>query len=210
MTTCTNHLPPLVICLTTLHIYMWRTYKYTPLLGPNVSLIGAQKVALPQQLEKIGTICSLRRIADISSRISDLRDVCWEIKRVPRRAEVTVLCWNWPEVCPGPGAADATILLRLHALSTQSWLEVTLWNLSAVRIIFNRLKESGIWMHCEGRWEGQSYMFIYELVIENAFSEISLMIDDIFPFPLQNNGSLVWCQNHKQCSKVVWFHFFHE
>ena len=138
MTTCTNHLPPLVICLTTLHIYMWRTYKYTPLLGPNVSLIGAQKVALPQQLEKIGTICSLRRIADISSRISDLRDVCWEIKRVPRRAEVTVLCWNWPEVCPGPGAADATILLRLHALSTQSWLEVTLWNLSAVRIIFNR------------------------------------------------------------------------
>lgn len=28
-------------------------------------------------------------------------------------------------------------------------------------------------------------------------------------FPLffsQNNGSLVWCQNHKQCSKVTWFH----
>lgn len=25
-----------------------------------------------------------------------------------------------------------------------------------------------------------------------------------FFLPLQNNGSLMWCQNHKQCSKVRW------
>ena len=38
----------------------------------------------------------------------------------------------------------------------------------------------------------------------------ALITDDFVPFLLQNNGSLVWCQNHKQCSKVVWFPFFHE
>lgn len=139
MTTCTSHLPPLVLrYLTTLHIYTWRTYKYTALLGPNVCLVGAPKVALPQQLEEIGSICSLHRSADISSRLTDLRDVCWEIKQVRRKAEVTMLRWNWPEVCPGPGAADPTFLLRLHALSTQGWLKVNLWNLYAVSIIINQ------------------------------------------------------------------------
>lgn len=50
-----------------------------------------------------------------------------------------------------------------------------------------------------------------ELIIVNAFfSTLCPMTDAVLPSLLQNNGSLVWCQNHKQCSKVVWFHFFHE
>lgn len=95
-------------------------YKYAAaLLGPNVCLAEAHKVALPWQLEEIGTICSLHSSADISSRLSYLGDVCWEIKQVPRKAEVTMLL-NLQ--APGPGAGDPTFLLRLHALSMQSWL----------------------------------------------------------------------------------------
>ena len=44
MTTCTSHLPPLVLRLTTPHIYTWRIYKYAALLGPNVCFAEAQEV----------------------------------------------------------------------------------------------------------------------------------------------------------------------
>ncbi len=59
-------------------------YKHTALLGPNVCLFGAHKVALPQQLEEIGSICSLCWSADISSHLGGLGDVCWEIKQALR------------------------------------------------------------------------------------------------------------------------------
>lgn len=113
-------------------------------------MFASLKVALPRQLEEIGSMCSLHRSADISSRLGDLGDVCWEIKR---KAEVTTLCWNWPEVCPGPGAGDPAFLLRLHALSTQSWLFEMCLALLLLKKVY------GKW--CDRREEGQSYMFIW-------------------------------------------------
>lgn len=183
MTTCTSRLPPLVHHSATLHIYAQRVYKYTALLWPNVCLVGAQKVALPQQLEEIGGICSLHRSADISSRLSDLGDVCWEIKQALRKAEVTMLCWNWPEVCPGPGAVDPTFLLRLHALSTQSWLKACLWNLSTISIIVTQkpwLKESDIKMCCDRRREGQSCIW----QLNNCKCVFNNMCDDWWYFSI--------------------------
>lgn len=91
----TSTSPPLV-----LYIHTSKLYKNTALLGPNVYLVGVPKVALRPQLEQIGYICGLCRSADISSSFRDLWDVCWEIKQIHRKAGVTMLCWNWPEVCP--------------------------------------------------------------------------------------------------------------
>lgn len=84
MTTCTSHLPPPALRSTTLIFTRRGVYKYAALLGPNVCLVWAQKVALPQQLEEIGSICSLGRSADISSHLGGLGDVCWEIKQAWR------------------------------------------------------------------------------------------------------------------------------
>lgn len=95
-----SHLPPLVLHLIVLYIHTSKLYKNTALLGPNVYLVGVPKVALRPQLEQIGYICGLCRSADISSSFRDLWDVCWEIKQIHRKAGVTMLCWNWPEVCP--------------------------------------------------------------------------------------------------------------
>lgn len=134
MTTCTSHLPPLVLRLTTPHIYTWRIYKYTALLGPNVCLAEAQKLALPRQLEEIGSICSLHRSADNSSRLSDLGYVCWEIKQSVRRSEVTMLCWNWPEVCPGPGDwphFPACVTGTLYA-------KLSPWNVSSFNVLLKK------------------------------------------------------------------------
>ena len=89
--------------------------------------------------------------------------------------------------------------------------EVRLWNLSAVRVVVNKegcdFRKAEVWR--EGRrWK----LHVRVMNCKRIFNNIS---DDwlcvfFFSFLLQNNGSLVWCQNHKQCSKVVWFHFFHE
>lgn len=46
----------------------------------------------------------------------------------------------------------------------------------------------------------------------HSFDELIIfnVSDVFFPSLSQNNGSLVWCQNHKQCSKVMRFPVFHE
>lgn len=51
------------------------------LLRPNVCLIRLQKVALLQQLEKIGRSCTLPRSADISSHLCVFGDFWWRSNR---------------------------------------------------------------------------------------------------------------------------------
>lgn len=194
--------------LIVLCIHTSKLYKNTALLGPNVYLVGVPKVALRPQLEQIGYICGLCRSADISSSFRDLWDVCWEIKQIHRKAGVTMLCWNWPEACPH---LSVVTLLGLRALGTQSWLTVSLSDICAVNIIVN---QKGLGHRGGILWEGEERVkvahWLDELVIINVLSAVCLMTDDVFPSFQQNNGSLVWCQNHKQCSKVTPFHFCHE
>lgn len=52
-------------------------------------------------------------------------------------------------------------------------------------------------------WNSPLLMNCSQIVI-NKFT-IILFILMYFLFVFQNNGSLAWCQNHKQCSKVCYF-----
>ena len=161
MTTCTSHSPPLVLHLIILHIYTSRLCKYTALLGPNVCHVGGQKVAPAQQLEEIGSMCSLRRSAYISPCLADLWNVCWEIKQIPSKAEVTVPCWNWPEVCSSLGTLTPLSRLGYKRSARKSWYEVSLSYSSSQS---KGLKQSRMRIYRDRREEGQSSLCTWWIV----------------------------------------------
>lgn len=200
MATCTDHLP----------VLQWTTYIFT--LGGRfkyMALIGTKCVA--PWSEEGGTSTAIRGNWQYLQSTQE----CWHqlpppwpqgtsVQRSNRSVEKLrspCSAENDQRFCPSPGAADPSFLLGLHAHTARrvDWKATFEMSLRFVLLLIKKAISQVRWRPrvCLMNW-------ILEILLT-----ISQMIDDMF-FPplLQNNGSLVWCQNHKQCSKVMWFHFF--
>lgn len=162
MTTCASHLPPLVLRLPTL-IFTRRD-----------STIRTK--CLPCQSAEGGTSTAIRG----NWQYLHSGQECWHqfppqwlwgrLLRDQTGPEVTVLCWSWPEVCPGHGSGDPTFLLRLHALSTQSWLKSVSCEICPLLALLLLTKAMIECQSCISIW----------WIIENAFSTMPLILFLLF------------------------------